>query len=516
MKKIYIFLLLTVFLSACYDDKGNYDYHDINELTISGIEKSYSCMTDMDVLHIEPNIKMTEAVGESDDLRFEYYWIAMRGSTPIDTIGRERILDYFVALPPDSYTLTFRILDKETGIFWKTSASMTVGNPYTKGIMLMGENDDGNATFEMISMVRDTVIIPDLLANSGLPSLNGPIAVQHTGYHSNTAYIKLWVLTASGGYFLDRLTLKSSEANTFEHLTYTTDNIPGKSTPVAIAPQIRDAAGNTGSTYARAVVCSNGMIFTTYLSLNGGDFYPNPVNRDANDMGTLLKAAPYLMYPINNMGAMIWYDTNNQRFMNYSSFILNVSSVTLTDNQTDPFPWNQGSSGRTMVYAENTRNTDGGSANGNSFALMKNDGGEYFIYKFYINGASPAKRGFYQIKSIAIDFDKADFYAFSSNRTVVFYAVGNKLYAYDYNPNNEKFYQFPSIGMDDITMLKFDTQIDYQINSLYIATYNSSTKGTLQRYIVGNDPDVVELSPVDKAKWNGLSKIKNMNWRAAL
>ena len=36
MKKIYIaFLLFTmVTLSACYDDKGNYDYKDINELEI--------------------------------------------------------------------------------------------------------------------------------------------------------------------------------------------------------------------------------------------------------------------------------------------------------------------------------------------------------------------------------------------------------------------------------------------------------------------------------------------------
>ena len=36
-----ILLLLTVFIaitiSACFDDKGNYDYHEINELQITGL-----------------------------------------------------------------------------------------------------------------------------------------------------------------------------------------------------------------------------------------------------------------------------------------------------------------------------------------------------------------------------------------------------------------------------------------------------------------------------------------------
>src|SRR5699024_10573056 len=99
----------------------------------------------------------------------------------------------------------------------------------------------------------------------------------------------------------------------------------------------------------------------------------------------------------------------------------------------DIFPWNQ-PAGRTLVYAENTRNTDGGSTNGNSFAIMKNADNTCLIYKFYANGTNPAKRGAYEVKPMATDFEKADHYAFSSNRSVVFYSVGNKLYAYDYNP----------------------------------------------------------------------------------
>jgi hypothetical protein len=144
---------------------------------------------------------------------------------------------------------------------------------------------------------------------------------------------------------------------------------------------------------------------------------------------------------------------------------------------------------------------------------MKDNSNQCFIYKFYANGAAPAKRGFYTIKPMAVDFDKADFYAFSSKRSVVFYSVGNQLYAYDYNTGNEKFYTFPAIGSDAITMLKFDTQIDFNTNSLYIATYNSTTKGTLSRFTVGTNPDVVDITAVPKASWSGLVKIKDWNWR---
>ena len=41
MKKV-LYVLLGIFFAACYDDKGSYDYHDVNETTIEGINGSYN------------------------------------------------------------------------------------------------------------------------------------------------------------------------------------------------------------------------------------------------------------------------------------------------------------------------------------------------------------------------------------------------------------------------------------------------------------------------------------------
>ena len=40
MKHIIYLLLSIVLFTSCFDDKGNYDYIDINEVTISGFEAS--------------------------------------------------------------------------------------------------------------------------------------------------------------------------------------------------------------------------------------------------------------------------------------------------------------------------------------------------------------------------------------------------------------------------------------------------------------------------------------------
>jgi len=326
----------------------------------------------------------------------------------------------------------------------------------------------------------------------------------------------LWVMTKSGSYYLDRETLAGTTTRNFATITITNENLDKQNlTPILYAPQVKERSGTTSTaTGGRVIMTSDGNIFPTHTFFAAGDYYLNPVNRIATDYSNRLKPAPYLFYPLNSMSSFMWYDADNQRFMNYPAFGSATSSVIPIDNVSDPFPWDQLALGRTLVYGENTRNTDGGSTDGNSFAIVKDKNNNYYIYKFYVNGASPIKRDLYSVNNaIATNIDKAAFYAFSSRRTVLFYAVGNTLYAYDYNRGYEKSYTFPEIA-DEITMLKFDTQIDYATNALYIATYNGATKGRLRRYLVGTNPNTVDLTPVDRSDWDGLVKIKDMNWKA--
>jgi hypothetical protein len=108
--KRFIIIILTAyitFLSACYKDKGNYDYHDINEIKISGLATSYTYVLGT-TLHIEPTIQMSEK--DLDPSRFEYYWILYFGETNIvDTVGRSAVLDTRMNVKPADYILWLRL-----------------------------------------------------------------------------------------------------------------------------------------------------------------------------------------------------------------------------------------------------------------------------------------------------------------------------------------------------------------------------------------------------------------------
>ena len=78
---------------ACYEDKGNYDYTDKLEITVSGIQEAYNRIVG-DTISLKPQI--TPANRE-----YDCFWgiIAFNsGSNNVDTISFEQDLDYKISL----------------------------------------------------------------------------------------------------------------------------------------------------------------------------------------------------------------------------------------------------------------------------------------------------------------------------------------------------------------------------------------------------------------------------------
>lgn len=505
MKRIIYTVLAAIIITSCYDDKGSYDYHDINEVTIDGLAAKYQVMTGVSTLKIEP--KITTTLGDESNL--EYEWRAVVGYTSSELIGTERNLEFPVTLAPTSYTLYLRVIDKTTGVTAVKTAALEVGTPYTKGLMMIGQDGLGKTKVQMLSISTDTILIKDVLGNTDVPNLSEGVDIIHTGKGS---YSKLWLITKDEVYALDMTTMKLDPTKTFQKALFLANEYNLNFVPVDFAPRIKDQAGNPSSAYYSATICSNGYVFNSSTLLMGGAYFTDPVNRLEKEPNVWFKANPCMMYSLTNWGGFVYYDETNERFLKVASFT--DYSTLLTDSGTDPFPWNQQSVGRTFVYGENTLNTDGGSTYGNSFAIMKNKSDQtHYIYKFY-STSTAIKRDFLTISAIATDFDKASFYAFSSRRTIIYYAVGSKLYAYDYNKGYEKIYLLEDYGDAQITMLKCDTQIEPSTNPIYVATYSSANGGTLQKYKQGTNPDVVTITADPASHWTDLIKIKKISWRA--
>lgn len=511
---IYIFLgIILLSVISCYDDEGNYDYQDINEVIFEDIETNHTVLLNVDTLKIDNALKEMTDGDYRDTERFEYLWVVfLKGNTKAkDTISTERVLNYPVSLEPGTYDLYFKVRDRVTDVQWKKHFVVTVGTPYSRGIMLIGEDQDGYADAQMISMAGvDTTVIKDILKNSGLPALKDPVAFLHTGNNYTEGYRQVWVFTGSGSYYLDRETFTGSETNVFENML--TSNFDEPMVPVNIVPEQKDINGTIDATY-QAMVCNNGYLYYTMFMLTSGT-YSAPYNRLLTDPDKYLPASKYLFYTVQSFNKVIWYSEETDRFYKIGN-ALSINSDTIPQKASDAFPWDQKGTGRKLIYGENTWNeAQTWVYDGNSFALM-GDGTDAFIYKFYVK--DEAVRNCYQIaRDVAADVLSADFYAFSSTRSVLFYVKNNTLYAYNYDMGNERVETIPLANTGDITMLKFDLTMEPMKDALYIATYSSVSGGTLQKYYVGNDPDKVELKPDPTAVWTGLTKVKNMSWRAVL
>lgn len=156
MKKIVNCLLVAALafaVSSCYKDKGNYDYEPVDDVKLSGFELSgYSKIALKDVLHIDPVI---DGMSGSD---FSYIWAlckaynendaTYKGVPPIDTISREKILDFPVEIAPGQYFLYFTVTNNNGGVSYYHKSDLTVTTEFATGFYVLKEVS-GNTDMDM-------------------------------------------------------------------------------------------------------------------------------------------------------------------------------------------------------------------------------------------------------------------------------------------------------------------------------------------------------------------------------
>lgn len=146
MKKIYfVILFLSVcLLYSCYEDKGNYEYQQLNDVTIS-IPLETSEYSLGDVLKIEPT--MSFATGkESGDL--VYSWSLNRRE-----ISAERNLNWIVDEEGKYMDLRLTVTDHRTGVSYFGSEMITVTSPYVNNGWLILSEKEGTS---MLTFLRPT------------------------------------------------------------------------------------------------------------------------------------------------------------------------------------------------------------------------------------------------------------------------------------------------------------------------------------------------------------------------
>lgn len=516
MKNILFILLTLLVWSSCdVEDKGNYDYTEVNGVTIEGVESSYEKIGKVDELVIEPQIKGS-ILGE-DESNYEYSWFLTYDDFQHKILSTEKNLKWKVDLPAGTHSLYFQIVDKSTGLQWLKGIALKVTTFFTKGFLLFGDTEAGEARLDMVIMPvgQDTTVAENVYDNSTyhLSNVRGMFFSGSSPF--NPVVKSLWLLTdevdiriTSGSYFSD-----FGEFNELGIIETDAEHI----SPMRIMDFFphQNAAG-IRSDRNRGYITEDMIVMKSMIGTTA-DYYSTPVNKYSNSP-KLFKPYPLAFVrgasSFYSVSAM-FYDMDEQCFVKANSdYGQTTYCVKLKDGPKDPFPWNQKGTGRTIVYGENGYELN----DGDSHAIMKDEEGHYYIYTFKTQDGdyfwyTPTKKGGYEVEfAIAQGFNEASHYMFSSAKSVVVYAVGSMLWAYDYSRK-----QITSMDLGaEITCLEAEYCSTRSLSDFIVATYDADThKGVVRKLQIGGDNDEVKIIEKPREIWEVTMKVKFIEWKDA-
>lgn len=177
MKRIIIFILVLAVYS-CYDDKGNYDYIHVREIKIDSIKSSYEKIAYSDYLKIEPIL-----VSENKNDILDYLWLLYTPNTnkdvsdyTIDTLSREKSLNYLVALKPGNYKIRYMVKNKSNSdLTYFAETKLSVVTKFSEGFYILKEINGGDTDMDMINS-DDKRFLNLITASTGKPMSGKPIS----------------------------------------------------------------------------------------------------------------------------------------------------------------------------------------------------------------------------------------------------------------------------------------------------------------------------------------------------
>lgn len=178
---IYIIASALLLLTSCFKDNGNYDYHTVDDIVISGLKDSYTEISYKgDTLSILPEIQ-----SDYSDLTYEWYmWSPYEekhytGKEPYKAqlIGTEKQLKYLVDCLPGRYTIMLKVKSPSNGYAAMATTQFDATTAFSRGFYILKETADGNTELDQYYKDGEPVI-PNLLTAKGFGELPGkPLSV---------------------------------------------------------------------------------------------------------------------------------------------------------------------------------------------------------------------------------------------------------------------------------------------------------------------------------------------------
>lgn len=424
--------IVVIALWNCYDDKGNYSYWEINEITIDTVGRQTEFeVFQFDSLHVEPAIRFAfEEVADED---MEYQWTIFNNvwnNTLSEIIGKERNLHTVIRQPSSAteYSLILQAKNKRSGVATQMTYTVRISSQIVSGVVVL--HTDG--TQNDIDYIATPRAVPTISASRHISSaysgVNG-VKIPGTPTFVSSARMSSSTGSINAVYIGTKEELYQVAGKTFELEYLSKDLLP-----------VKPAVSN----------------FQTFLSLdrysnnqfliNNGQLH-NIVNQSPFEFqfsyalepseslnASAIDLAPFIYLPTTSVYTTgfnaVLYDRLGKRFvMRPRSNYAVTEIMPFTTQQSAVFDVNN--IGMDILWFERGYQDYG-------YAVFKDDAAARWLYIADFNKAMDATiaLGRYDMSALP-EIADARFYSTGSRGPVFLYATETTIYSYDYNGSKQ-------------------------------------------------------------------------------
>ena len=511
LKYIILSIVASLGLWSCYDDKGNYDYHDLDEIVIDSsggfIQANYS-ISRLEILEIPLKVYYEGKLVNGSETQFpdlEFNWVVYQQGTetPIadrDTIAKQIELKIPVDLDERQWELVFTVLNKRTDIRTFMKFGLKVNSGLSEGWMVLYEKDGKTD----VGLITNKLIAPDVTKEQEWVDIYS--AYNHESlagkplrlfYSMVTKPEVVMIVSDKDMVAVDPLSFNKLYA--FEDLFWT-------------APEVKAPNYYMSFFNKREFLLNDGKAHAVNFSTSGSNrtnlFFGVPCTGNYGELANWCAS-------MSTAYSGVVYDQTAQRFMCVKS---NRTEVSTLPDQAEGVAFDCNNVGMELVMSDYGRNNY-------EYILMKEGENHYYLLIADFCGfmtQSTIGVGKYDMMNCKGVTEGITSVTAGYKGEIFYYAAGNGVYLYDYkvsNASGDPVWEAPD--GETVTCVRLQKyqgtglMVKVPVNDceiLYIATYNESTgNGTVYQLKVNPSSGAVDKS--SQKEFSGFGKIKDMGWK---
>ena len=412
IKNILCLSLFAAMLTACYEDKGNYEYKEKPEITATGFPSSVSVIQNAEYIELSPSFSSSIEGDINNNPNFEFGCVLWKEAGVISSTGLRQMdinedhnkdVSFFATVDEGSYIAWYTVTDKRTGVTTNFKIPVKVASATYEGWMVLCDDNEGYATMDLIATLSGgrTITVHNTLG-ANAPRLRGAVSLYLDPWPMYAKGDMLWYCTKEGSYSLNA-----------SKLTSLYNVVENEFIEAPAGEQIVKMDGLYKS--ENFAISDKGNLYVK-ISWKSGSMYENAINTYTPDGKPEFTVAPFIGVSYNRPLAQgefvaLFYDKDNKQFVKWDEASDQTMCQRLEDPENKLFSFK---TGMDIVAMQNTK-----FSGGVVYSVMQDAAGQRYIYGINLSGGSFEQTLCQPIS--APEFSSATQFAFHSQYPYMFY-----------------------------------------------------------------------------------------------